>query len=277
VPETKTQTKNWREWLKTTDPRDVQRRFEFYFKRANAKIGQEFVRAAKNSIRARDYAANAPLTVALKGSGLPLADNGDLLASLTYKVESHARVWIGIGPSPKAGASGRQIYEVLHNGARIKVTGEMLQAMRIRLAEMESAGKFKGREKQAKQQHASAIAGARRALGSHDKARPKVRGGGYWIIPPRPYIMQTLGAPIFQAAVEFHHGEALELTLHEPLSAFKAKAARARAERSFLAEVGKATRKMKKRERAKAARGRKRAKAKRLKAKAKKIRTRGRK
>jgi len=227
VPETPQQERGWQEWTTATDPKDLQRRIHFYFRRAHMQIGQEFVRLAKHGIRSGDYAANAPLTEALKGSALPLVDNADLLGSITYKPEAHHTVYIGIGPSKKVGARGRELHRVLHDGARIRVTWKMLVYMRARLAAMESSGSFKGRTKKAQKGHAAAIAGARRALSSGGKKSSKV--GGYWIIPARPYILGPIGSNAFGDFVEDKHHEALELALLEPIADFKAKAAAARA------------------------------------------------
>lgn len=219
MPETSKQRRAWDAWMLATDPRDLQRRFKRNFLRAQGRIGQDFVRMARQRIRGKEYAANAPLTVALKGSDAPLANDGDLLGDLRYRVEGYDKVRVGVGPSPKKG--GREVYEIIHNGARVRVTRKMLIFMRARLASMEAAGAYKGRTKQARREHQAAVEGASRVIGSVLTPKKRIAsggGGGYWIIPPRPYIDSVIDTEDFQVgSVERHYGDALEETLTGPL------------------------------------------------------------
>lgn len=95
------------------------RRFESAFTKANRQIGTKFVRDARVQItRTKPFAANAPATIAAKKSTTPLVDHGDLVGSLNYDVKGPDLVRMGIN-SPRL-ASGRYLYEVLHNGATVR-------------------------------------------------------------------------------------------------------------------------------------------------------------
>ena len=52
-----------------------------------AKAARYQVSSTQDKIRKTTSPGNAPLTRAIKGSGLPLRDTGSLLSSITYKVE----------------------------------------------------------------------------------------------------------------------------------------------------------------------------------------------
>jgi len=72
-------------------------------------------------IDAGAYAANAPLTILLKGSGLPLVDKGDLRRSIQGKVISWNEGVVGL---LRTGEKAN-IAAILHEGASIKVTPKM--------------------------------------------------------------------------------------------------------------------------------------------------------
>lgn len=150
-----------RQWIK---------RFDRHMKRAHAQVGEKFVQMAADAITAeKPYAANAPLTVALKRSSTPLVNHGDLVGSLTYQVRDLKTLRVGVN-SRRVGRSRRFLAEILHNGATITVTPRMRQAF-------------------------FAVMQSRREDGKGLPAGVKgMRGPGFIVIPPRPFIARPLGS-----------------------------------------------------------------------------------
>ncbi len=215
--------RNWKKYLEAVDPVELRKRFRFYFKRAHNRIGQDFVRIARDSIISdQPYAPNAPLTIALKGSSKPLVDTGELIRSLGYKVKGHTKVTVGVGRSKQVGK--RQLYEVLHNGARIKVTPQMARFMAIKLSKMLRDGNFKGRTKANRRDHKSRIEGSLEKMTNASKGKNL----GWWVIPARPFLATPLGSDEFNEAVVRHYLEAFDLTLTKPIKGFQAEQAAAR-------------------------------------------------
>ncbi len=215
----------WEEWMGATDPREAKARVKFYFTRAHRRIGLAFVALARQKILAKDYEPNRPLTLALKGSSTPLVDKGDLLGDITFEVKGHRQVIVGIGRSPKAGR--RQLYQLLHDGGSFKITGKQARALIAKLDDLMEAGKFKGRSKRAQRDHKAWAESARKGF-----QRLASAGGGKWRIKRRPFITRPLESAEFAAVVDREYTEALLLTMMAPLKEFKARAARARADKA---------------------------------------------
>lgn len=209
--------KDWKKYLAATDPRELERRARFYFRRANRRIGIAFVRIARDFIKQRKYAVNAPLTVALKGKSLPLADSGQLMAALTFDLRGPFGVALGVGRSPMAGR--RLLYEVLHDGARIRVTPQMIGAVLKKISDQLSAGKFKGRSQTQRRQHKSALESTQRKL---QQVSGKVTGASFWIIPPRPFLEEPLSSKEFIEIVVGEWAGALYMTIMLPVEEFQA-------------------------------------------------------
>lgn len=208
---------DWKKYLAATDPRELDKRAKFYFRRANRRIGVAFKRIARDFIKARKYEVNAPLTVALKGKSLPLADTGELLGSLAFELRGHSGVALGVGRSPMAGR--RMLYEVLHDGARIRVTPQMIAAVMKKVSDQLTAGKFKGRSKKQKRQHKSALESTHAKL---QQISGKVTGASFWIIPPRPFLKKPLESKEFVETVVSEWAGALYMTIMLPIEEFRA-------------------------------------------------------
>jgi hypothetical protein len=89
-------------------------------------------------IRRIDYKRNKPLTVLLKGSGVPLVDNADMIKSLSHLLESPFDAYVGVN---KNAAKGANIAYVLHEGWTIRVTPAMRRWMAIAIAKALKSGK----------------------------------------------------------------------------------------------------------------------------------------
>lgn len=216
--------REWKRYLEATDPDEFRSRARFYFTRANRRIGIAFVRIARDWIRANRFAPNAPLTVALKGRSLPLVDNGDLVGSLSYDVRGPDGVALGISRSPLAGK--RMLYEVLHDGARVRVTPQMIAAVMRRVSDALVAGKFKGRTAAHRRQHKAALESTQAKL---RQVSGKITGAGFWIIPPRPFLEAPLNSVEFVEVVVGEWVEALYLTIMKPVEQHRADARAVRA------------------------------------------------
>ena len=241
---------DWDLWMEITDPRKVARRMKTYFRRAHVRIGLDYRRIARGMIRSGKYTPNSALTIALKGSSLPLVDTGDLLGDITYDLRrGHRELRVGVARSEMKGK--RQLYEILHDGATIKVTRAMLFAVMMKLRALQKGGKFKGNSKTARKQHEGDVASSLKSFKS-------AAATGTWKIPARPFTTAPLESAEFVGAVDKHYGEAIELVMFEPVDEFKAKAKKARAEAKKRRVAGGKTRGRRRKAKAKRSRRRQR-------------------
>lgn len=225
---------NWKRYLEALNPAQLSKRFAYYFRIAHQRIGQDFVRIARNEIiHEQPYEPNAPLTIALKGSSKPLADTGELIRSLGYQVKGHTKVKLGVGRSKQVGR--RQLYEVLHNGARIKVTPAMARFMAMKLSKMLRDGDVKGRTKANRRDHKARIAASLEKFTNASRGKSL----GWWVIPARPFLERPLNSDEFVAAIRYHYVKAFDLVLTKPIYQHQAEQ---RAERNARAAAAKAAR-----------------------------------
>jgi len=91
----------------------------------------------KSDISAGKFKPNAPLTAALKGSGKPLVDSGELFASIVSEDRRWDTALVGVLKNvrkrDKAGkfipGATIKVASILHSGATIKVTEKMRRYM----------------------------------------------------------------------------------------------------------------------------------------------------
>ena len=216
--------KAWKKYLDATDPKELEKRAKFYYTRAHRRIGIAFVRIARDFIKQKRYTANAPLTVAMKGKSLPLSDTGELIGSLTYQVRGSTSVVVGVARSPMAGT--RLLYEVLHDGARIRVTPKMIYAVMMKVKKRLNSGNFKGASTDDRRQHQSALETTMEKL---QAVSGKIKGASFWIIPPRPFLLAPLQSKEFVGIVVAEWTEAMYLTILKPVEEHKADMAARRA------------------------------------------------
>lgn len=177
---------DWDDWLRRTDGGAFEKRLGVETGKALDRLGVFAVGLIRRSIRSGDYAANAALTIALKGSSKPLVDQGTLIKSVTYdrQVENGQNV-LYVGAHRMARWKGQEynLVRILHDGATIRVTPAMLAAVFAKLR---------------------AKRGRRAVSGGGGSG-----AGGYWHIPPRPFILGPIGSPAFTARFDSEMDAAL--------------------------------------------------------------------
>ncbi len=194
-------TVGWDEWLARTDPKTVRRRINAVFPKALGRVGKVFEADAKQGIAGGIYAPNAPLTVALKKSSLPLVDKSNLVGAITSQVRG-LELRVGVN-SPRLG-SGRLLYEVLHNGATIQVTAAMRRAVMAKLGEAMRSG-------QGGAGMADWLADAHSALAGFSGGATAT-----WVIPPRPFLATVWEDPAFARKVKAILTQAMEAIVRGP-------------------------------------------------------------
>lgn len=113
------------------NPRHAKNRLERRVQEATRLNSQIAASAIVRSINSGQYAANSPLTVAMKGSGRPLVDRGVLVQSIEGRAASWDEAVAGILQTrPTHGSGGKSkdlltVAKVLHFGATITVTPKM--------------------------------------------------------------------------------------------------------------------------------------------------------
>lgn len=202
--------RGWERLQRQFDPERLKKRIAVMLPIAHEQAGKRFVAIATEKIDGRAYEPNAALTVALKGSDLPLVgSDGHLREAITYKVRGARRVEFG-SKSPKL-PSGRALYDVLHEGVTIKVTPKMRAAVMAKLNE--DRQRIMGLKRKSKQRKAQLawIDEAHKAL-----AEFKGSASAYWVIPPRPYLREVWQDEAWRSFAKRTYHEALVEILRAP-------------------------------------------------------------
>jgi len=113
--------KGWKRMAKAVDKKKFQARVRQHVALETRRNGQRGAKAIRQSIKRGDFAANAALTKAIKGSSKPLVDNSDLFKAVTFKVGSWDEAFVGVLRTDDS----FNIAEMLHEGGEIKVTAKM--------------------------------------------------------------------------------------------------------------------------------------------------------
>ncbi len=116
----------WDRLLTIINPVDFDKRLTRNLKIAHRRVGLDYRKDVRSSIRGKKYAANKAMTVATKGSSTPLVDDSDLINAIAIQVNGAESVEIGVKRS--ATAQGKNLWniaEILHQGATIRVTERM--------------------------------------------------------------------------------------------------------------------------------------------------------
>ncbi|MGE0229454.1 MAG: hypothetical protein AB7U23_13205 [Dehalococcoidia bacterium] len=203
----------WAKLQAQLDPERLKRRFQAILPAAHARVGERFVAIATDRIDDRDYETNAPLTIALKGSDLPLVgEDGTLRGSITYNVRGAQRVDFG-AKSPRL-PGGQLLYAVLHEGATIKVTPRMRMAVMAKLREKEKSIKALKRKSAKRKKDLAWIQEAHAALKAFGDANPGA--SAYWTIPPRPFLREVWEDKTWRRFARKTYVDALEAILNAP-------------------------------------------------------------
>ena len=139
------------------------------------------VKEIKRRIRAKEYAPNSALTVALKGSSTPLIDNADLFRSIEAHLVSEFQSFVGVlrGTKNSDGDDLVNIARILHDGIAIKMTPAMQRWIFAQLRVGSDGGKRRTQFS------------PRSGGGNSPDVRFPYKGGklkGYVVIPGRPFI-----------------------------------------------------------------------------------------
>lgn len=112
-----------KEWVAATNSRRFQAVLSKHMRRATAMNGMVAVRRQREVIRGTEsIAANAALTIHIKGSSKPLVDHGDLFKAITFEVVDDYRVFVGV---LRTNEEAFNLAVALHEGAAIQVTPAM--------------------------------------------------------------------------------------------------------------------------------------------------------
>lgn len=180
-------------------------RFRRHLKR---KIRSGTIRAAlylikqvKVRIRGRNYVENAPMTLALKKSNLPLLDDKQLWDALSYELENAFKAEVGIvveraSTGSKVGKSRsmpiQQLAEMLHDGFTIRVTHKMKLAIISALHEKQTkTGRLTKKSKTAL------------------KTVSNMSSEPIWRVPKRPFLTDVWADPKVRKEVRKIWTEAL--------------------------------------------------------------------
>lgn len=158
----------WQAFQKALDAGLFSDRLKKNVASANRRIGRQFQATARRRIRQGKYAANSPLTIALKGSSRPLVNGGQLFQGLSYDVPDYTMVRVGVFRR----GSGQEVVDIghaVHEGYSFEPTDAQRAAVFAQLAEEE-----------------------RDSLSLGEPAKTT------WTVPPRPYITDVLEDQGFQ-------------------------------------------------------------------------------
>lgn len=105
----------WKEYLAALNPDLFTTRFDKAMLTGLQRIGMDFVALAKDMIVKREYTANAPAVAARKKSSTPLIDQGDLIGSIAFTIDTLRSVVVGANKKTIAGVN---IAATLHEGTK---------------------------------------------------------------------------------------------------------------------------------------------------------------
>jgi len=196
-------TFGYKEWQAACDPRRFERVLKKHMRRATELNGAVATKALRETIATgRGMAANAALTVFIKGSSKPLVDFADLYGSQTFEVVDDYTVWAGV---LKQDQEGYNLAQALHDGFQAKVTPAM-RGMFFYLWKA-STGAIKPEQLTGR----AAELWARRPGGWF----PLDEGTTVITTPGRPWVSITFGDPSFKAKVMLNWEQALEAVFRE--------------------------------------------------------------
>jgi len=108
-------------WTDATDATAFGKRLARNVRRATKLNALAAVKEMRATIQSGGFKANAPLTVALKGSSKPLVASGDLFQSISIEQINDDEIFVGVLRTEE----GFDLVNIVHNGAVIPVTPAM--------------------------------------------------------------------------------------------------------------------------------------------------------
>lgn len=187
------------EWQNVTDANAFSRRLQKNIRRATGLNALAAAKKMRQVIQAGGLKANAPLTVALKGSSKPLVEGGDLFQSITVQQINEDEMFVGVLRTE----GDFNLVEILHEGATIPVTPAM-RWMFLMLAKVSDGlmdpSKLEGRaaELYSKFQGWKPLAASTTAI----------------VIPERPFVRITFEAPDLIALCKANWSAACQAALN---------------------------------------------------------------
>jgi hypothetical protein len=121
VPKTQFKIKGLKRWRAALDAHGFDEVARKNIRKATALNGKIIEAAVRKVIQSGKLKANAPLTIAIKGSSKPLVDHGGLFQAVTSHVVDDFTVFVGVLRSSPA----HRLVEMLHEGVVISVTPAM--------------------------------------------------------------------------------------------------------------------------------------------------------
>lgn len=113
---------DWKDFGAALAKKNLQPALQREVKRALARIGKHAQKKVRQEIRKGDFAANAALTIAIKGSSKPLVNDGDLWQGVSVEHRTWNSAFVGYS---KKSPELYNLAKTLHDGAIITVTEKM--------------------------------------------------------------------------------------------------------------------------------------------------------
>lgn len=113
--------RGWAQFQKALDGSKFKRILAKHLRRASRLNGKLAEAAVRTAIRRGVFAANAPLTIMIKGSSKPLVDNNDLANAVSSTLVSDTELFVGFTKTS-------DLYDIalsVHEGVEIRVTPSM--------------------------------------------------------------------------------------------------------------------------------------------------------
>jgi len=172
-------TGQWEQFLRALDPRAFEQRLRMEIRRATQRNALLVQREIRNRIREGKFAANSPLTLAIKApKSKPLVVTGALFQSIAYELASDYVAFVGLKFGAK-GKDGQDLVNVgvaLHEGFALEVTAAMRRAVFARIRDRRKAAP-----------HLKKLTGPAKAV---------------WVIPARPFVRTVIEDATLQRKIQ---------------------------------------------------------------------------
>jgi len=187
------------EWRNVTDANAFSRRLQRNVRRATGLNALAAAKKMRQVIQSGGLKANAPLTMALKGSTKPLVAGGDLFQSITVQQVNEDEQFVGVLRTE----GDFNLVAILHEGTTIPVTPAM-RWMFLLLAKASEGtmdpSKLEGR--------------ASELFAQFQGWKPLAAGTTTIVIPERPFVRITFEAPDLIALCKANWAAACQAALN---------------------------------------------------------------
>jgi hypothetical protein len=204
-------TGQWQQLLKALDPRRFEQALRLEIRRATQKNALIVQREIRKRIQEGQYAANSPLTLAIKApKSKPLVVTGGLFGAIAQELASDYVAFVGLkfGAKSKDGADLVNVGLALHEGFTLDVTPKMRAAVFARLTKSKSRKAREAREAQL-----ARIPGSRIPGGTVQGPRLETAARSKWVIPSRPFVRQVIEDEAVQRLIRHSWEQAVATAL----------------------------------------------------------------